>query len=63
MTFCEESSWKTSGGKVLMILESMSKELIIGENAELISRGGPCSQERENLLKLIEKKRRNELLL
>lgn len=47
-----------------MILESMSKELIIGENAELISRGGPYSQERENLLKLIEKKkRRNELLL
>lgn len=39
-----------------MILESMSKELIIRENAEFISRGAPHSQERENLLKSIEKR-------
>lgn len=50
-----------------MILESMSKEPVIGENTEFISSEAPHSQERKNLLKLIEKKKkkkttRNEFL-
>lgn len=40
-----------------MILESMSKELITGENTEFISNGAPHSQESKNLLKLIEKRK------